>query len=61
MVDAGEDAALDPRVTTPWGEVVCGDCGVRYICTPTNDHYLRADDPEGSPKVCFACLCKGMA
>lgn len=47
---------LDPAVTGPYQQVVCADCGEQYTCTPSNDHYLRAGAPEGSPRVCFACL-----
>lgn len=47
---------LDPRETGPWQMVACADCKREYQCTPGDDHYLRADDPEGSPRVCFACL-----
>lgn len=46
----------DATVTGPWKQVVCADCGREYRCTPNDDHYLRAGDPEGSPRVCFACL-----
>lgn len=46
----------DATITGPWQQVVCADCGREYRCTPNDDHYLRAGDPEGSPRVCFACL-----
>ncbi len=50
------DAPTDPRVSGPWQMVICGDCRRVYQCTPTDDHYLDADDPEGSPRVCSRCL-----
>lgn len=50
------DQKLDPRITGQYIQVACGDCGREYLCTPLDDHYLRAGDPEGSPRVCEACL-----
>lgn len=46
----------DPAYTRAWGVVQCADCGRTYRCTPLDDHYLRAGDPEGSPRVCTTCL-----
>lgn len=46
----------DPTVTGAWIEVVCADCSRTYVCSPSDDHYLRAGEPDGSPRVCYACL-----
>lgn len=54
-----EDAAPDPRETGPWQMVSCADCHRVYQCRPMDDHYLRATDPEGSPRVCERCLIVG--
>lgn len=52
-------SVLDPCETGPYQQVKCADCGREYLCTPGDDHYLRADDPEGSPRVCTGCLLRG--
>lgn len=53
---APTSAALDPAETGCWQRVRCGSCGRTYTCSPDDDHYLRAGDAEGSPRVCLACL-----
>lgn len=38
-----------------WQQVVCGDCGRAYQCTPMDDHYLPTGSTDGV-RVCFRCL-----